>query len=1024
MFCLKKNYKKIFLLQIFSFSIGFLFFINSPSLGQQYEQIKISGVITDSGGDQLIGVNIVEKGTSNGTISDYKGEFYLSVKPGATVVFSYLGFKDQSVTITKGGNINIVLVEDNKVLDEVVVVGYGTQKKANLTGAVSSVKFDDVASMPVANTMNMLQGRLPGVVLTGSGSQAGKDIPEIRIRGIGTLSDYNDPMVLIDGVESSVSQMADVPANDIENVSVLKDAASASIYGVRAANGVILITTKRGFEQKPQLTYSGSFTYQQATVLPSFVDSYNWALMYNEANGVKYNASRLQKILDGSDPDLFANTNWVDQLFRAAPMHQHHLSLSGGNKDTHYMFSLQYFDQDGILISTGSKKYNFRSNIDSRIGIFKVGLNLSGTRHDIEEPRVNTTGDDGVMRFLTWFTRPTVPVKYSNGHYAYNDGTNISASAFKNPIDEINRGYKDNQNYRLDFMTFGEVDILKGLKFRTSLAYKLYINKTSNFNPTYSIYDYEGYVLSQSKVNSMSDYLFMEKTYLNENILSYNLDRGANKLNVLLGHSIQALRADANSWSIQNFPNNELFVMSAGTENPGVSGNAYENSLLSLFGRVNYNYDDRYLAEVNLRRDGSSRMPANNRFATFPSFSVGWIASNEKFFADIKEISSLKVRASWGQLGNQEIGNYPFAQTMKIGANYYFGNDKSIGLYTQKIANDQIKWETTTIADIGIDIGLLKNRVSLTFDWFNKMTSDILLQLAVPYTFSGIGSVPYQNVGKVQNRGWELSVNYNDSQDDFRWTGGFNLSGIQNKIIDNYGVDAIIGSSINREGYAIRSFYGLNALGIYKTDEDVLNHTQNVNGEDKVITINGKMPQKGDIMYEDVNKDGNISSEDRVIIGNPFPKLQYAFNIGAGYKQFDLSLFFQGVAGIYRYNWEQTTLSNGGNMTTRWLDRWSEDNINGSMPRLGNVSNDSYSSFWLSKADYLRLKNIELGYTLTNIDLKKVGLSEFRVFLASANLWTLSYLKNYDPEKTSSDSRNDAHPTTKTFSIGVKVKFL
>jgi TonB-linked SusC/RagA family outer membrane protein len=703
-------------------------------------------------------------------------------------------------------------------------------------------------------------------------------------------------------------------------------------------------------------------------------------------------------------------------------MHQHHLSLTGGNKATHYMFSIQYFDQQGILIGTGSRKYNFRSNIDSRIGIFKVGLNLSGSKHDIEEPRVNITGDDGVMRYLTWFTRPTVPVKYSNGHYGYVDGTNISASAFKNPVDEINRGHKDNQNYRLDFQTFGEIDIISGLRFRSSLAYKLYTNYTSNFNPTQAIYNSKGDMLSQSTVNSLSNYFFLEKTCLNENILTYSLKRENSELNVLVGHSIQALRADANSWSVQKFPNDDLFVMNAGTENPGVSGNAYENSLLSFFGRINYNYNDRYLFELNLRRDGSSRMPEKNRYATFPSFSLGWIISNETFLSDIKWLSSLKLRGSWGKLGNQEIGNYPFMQTMKIGANYYFSDNKSIGLYTSQIANDQIKWETTTITDAGLDVVLWNGRISFTFDWYNKITSDILLQLAVPYTFSGIGAVPYQNAGLVQNKGWELAANYFDQKGNFRWSGGFSISGVENKIIDNGGVDAIIGNAINREGYSIRSYYGLKATGLYRTDEDV-NRIVNVNGEDKILTVFGNVPKKGDIMYEDKNKDGNISNEDRVVIGNPFPNLQYSFNLGFGWKNFDLSAFFQGVTGIYRYNWEQTTLSNGGNMTNRWMDRWTENNTSGSMPRLGNTYNDTYSSFWLSKADYLRLKSLELGYTFKNINIRKLGLKDLRLYLASANLWTLSYLENYDPEKISNDSRNDAHPNSKTFSIGVNVKF-
>lgn len=1005
---------------IFQTGIICLLLLGSVGIFSQ-NTITVSGKISDNSGEALIGVSIVEQGSTNGTVSDISGEYRISVLQGAKIVFSYIGYTSQTIAATHNSIQNIVLKEDTEKLEEVVVVGYGTQKKANLTGAVSAVKFDDVSSMPVANTTSMLQGRLPGVVLTGSGSQAGKDTPEIRIRGVGTLSDYNDPMVLIDGVESSVSQIADIPASDIDNVSVLKDAASASIYGVRAANGVILITTKRGGESKPCITYSGNVALQQATVLPTFVNSYEWAQLYNEANPGTYSESALEKLRTGSDPDNYANTQWAEEMFRVAPMQQHHLSVSGGTQNVHYMCSLQYANQQGILIETGSKRYSFRSNIDAKLGIFKFGLNLAGNRHDIEEPTVNITGDDGVMRYLTWFTRPTVPVKYSNGYYGYEDGSIKSAATYKNPVDALKRGNKDNISYRFDFQTFAEVDLVKGLKFRTNLAYKYYHNAQSTFHPTYSVYDVEGNAVWSSSTNSLNNYAKVATTLLNENIFTYHLKTGNHEVNALLGHSIQVSQTNEDSWSIQKFPTNDLHVMDAGSTNPSVGGTSYENTLQSFFGRINYNYGDRYLIEVNLRHDGSSRMPKSHRYATFPSISAGWVASNEKFLSNINWLTSLKLRGSWGQIGNQEIGNYAFEQTMAIGANYYFGDSKNIGVYTKNIANSNIKWETTAITDFGLDASVWGGRISTTFDWYNKLTSDILLQLSVPYTYLGTGSLPYQNAGKVRNRGWEWSVSYLDHKGDFRWSAGFNLAGVKNEIVDNGGVDAISGSTINREGYAIRSFYGLKATGIYATENEVNSYTDK-NGN--VITINGKTPQPGDIRYEDYNGDGNISDDDRQIIGNPFPKLQYSFNLSFGWKGIDLTAFFQGIAGINRYNWEQTTLSNGGNMTTRWLDHWSDRNVFASMPRLGNSYNDTYSSFWLTKADYLRLKNLELGYTFKNNPvLLKASIKELRLYIAGSNLLTWSYLDNYDPEKTSSDARNDAHPTAKTYSFGLNVKF-
>lgn len=1016
----KKRSRKIFFLIL---SLSFIYMTNLMATNQQSANLKVVGVITDETGEKLIGVSIVEKGTTNGTVSNIDGKFELHVNPNAILIFTYIGYKPQSVKITKQENLRIALQENSRSLDEVVVVAYGTQKKANLTGSVSSVKFDDVASMPVANTTNILQGRMAGVVLTSNGAQAGNDTPEIRIRGIGTLSDYNDPMVVIDGVESSVSQISTIPANDIDNISVLKDAASASIYGVRAANGVILITTKKGTDQKPQLTYSGSIAIQEATVLPNYVNSYEWAKMYNETHNNRiYTKDMLKKIQDGSDPDHFANTDWAAAMFRTAPMQQHNLSVNGGTQKTHYMLSFQYLNQEGILRATANRRYNFRSNVDVQIGILKLGAILSGNKQDVDEPTMDVTGE-GLMRCLSWFTRPTVPVKYSNGYYGCVDGSSISQSVFKNPVEALYKGKKDNQNYRFDGQTFGEINIFKGLKFRSSLAYKLFSNDVLTYNPRSSVYDAAGKVLAENTNNSFNKYHYLETTLNNENILTYNYKNDVHDLNVLVGHSIQASRTDVDSWSVENFPTDNLYVMSAGTENPSVSGNAYENSLQSLFGRINYNYNDRYLLEMNVRRDGSSRMPKVNRYAIFPSFSAGWILSNESFLTNIEWLSSLKLRGSWGKLGNQEIGNYAFSETMSIGANYYFDDNKLTGIYTSKIANDKIKWETTTITDFGVDASFWNRRISLTFDWFNKLTSDILLKLGLPSTFTGTSAVPYQNAGTVLNRGWELGANYLDKKGNFRWSAGFNISGIKNKIINNGGVDEISNSTINREGYAIRSFYGLQALGLYRTETD-LNRTTMVNGQPKVITQFGEKPKLGDIMYKDVTGDGNITDEDRIIIGNPFPKLQYSFNIGFGWKNMDVTAFFQGVSGIYRYNWEQTTLSNGGNMTTRWLDRYSTDNINGSMPVLGDAYNDQYSSFWLTKADYLRLKSFEIGYTFNaHPRLVKIGINQLRIYLAGANLLTFSSLENFDPEKSSSDSRNDAHPNAKTYSFGINVKF-
>jgi TonB-linked SusC/RagA family outer membrane protein len=984
-------------------------------------QSRVTGIVTDANGEAIIGANVLEKGVNNGVITDFDGKFAISVSSGAVLQVSYIGFTAQEVRVGNQTALRITLVEDTKALEEVVVVGYSTQKKENLTGAVAAINFGKVASVPVANTTNMLQGRLPGVTLTNNGAQAGRDNPEIRIRGIGTFGN-NNPMVLIDGVESSIGQISTIAPDDIDRVSVLKDAASASIYGVRAANGVILITTKTGFEQKPSIAYSGSYAIQEATILPDFVSSYEWAKMYNECWPAKaYTDDMLRKLQDGSDPDHFANTNWAKEMFRSAPMTSHHLSVNGGNKDVHYMISAQYFQQDGILKQTANERINFRSNLDAKIGILKVGMNLSGNRQAIDEPNTSVTGE-GLMRFLTWFTRPTVPVKYSNGHWAHLDGNPfIGQAVFKNPVESMYTGYNDIKNYRFDGLFFGELDIMKGLKFRSSLAYKFSMNDATYFSPKNTVrYDADGKALTTVGNNSLTDYHYLSTTYINENILTYNTRLGENEIALLAGHSIQSFRSDVNSSSKQGFPTDNIYEMDGGTTNPSASGSAEETALQSFFGRINYNYANRYLAEVNIRHDGSSRMPKSHRYATFPSVSGGWIISNEAFMENVPVLSFLKLRASWGQLGNQEISNYAYAASLSASGSYYFGNSKQVGMKNSKIPNENIKWETTTITDAGLDLAFLDGRISASFDWFEKNTSDILMRLSMPGIFLGSLSAPYQNAGKVQNKGWELSANYSDRKDDFSWEAGFSVSKVENKIIDMRGIENISSNSIDREGYPIGSYFGLKAIGIYRTQADL----DRVNANGQKILQNNQAPKLGDIMYEDFNNDGNINSSDREIIGNPFPKMQYSFNLGATYKDFSLTLFFQGLSGIYRYNWDETTISNGGNKTSRWLDRYSDSNPNSSMPIMGRTVNDEYSSFWLSKSDYLRLKNVEAGYTFSKKPLlNKLGVQSLRLYLAGSNILTFTPLKNYDPEKFSSDARNDVHPNTRTYSIGINVKF-
>ena len=987
------------------------------------QQRSISGMVSDVQGIPVIGASVVIKGTTLGTVTDMEGKFQLDAEPSQTLEVSFIGYQKVSLPVGNQTYFLITLKEDTETLDEVVVVGYATQKKVNLTGSVSSVSAKDIRDIPVANTTTLLQGRLPGLVLTQNGAQAGNDNPEIRIRGIGTFGN-NNPMVLIDGVEGSIAQIAEIPSADIESISVLKDAASAAIYGVRAANGVILITTKQGrTSDKLNVSYAGSYTYQTPGVVPDFVDGYNWALMRNEVRPGTFNEVALQKLQDGSDPDRYANTDWLDEVLRNANMHQHHLSVNGGSENVRYMVSVSYSNQDGIMKETGVERISFRSNLDTNYKRFNFGMNVSGTKSDVEAPAVAPSGEGGIMRYVSWFTRPTVPVKYSNGHYGYVDGSMTNAEDVKNPLELMSLGNRTNERWRFTGKAYAGIQIWEGIKFQTSFAYAFDLNATKSYSPkSPARYDADGNVLKTAgETNQLSDYWYRNATWTNENLLTFKRMFGKHDLGVLLGHSIIGSRYYTDTAAIQGFPTENIYELSGGTLNPSARGNSEEYRLQSFFGRVNYNYDERYLLEMNVRHDGSSRMPKANRYATFPSVSVGWVFSNEKFMEEYDFLSMGKLRFSWGKLGNQEIGNYAYMATLGASGNYFFNqsDDKQAGMVQTSVPNEKIKWETTSSVNVGLDLGFFNNRIQTTFEWFDKKTSDILMRLAMPGIFLGSLAAPYQNVGAVRNRGWEWNLNYSDSRGDWSWNVGFSLSKVKNEIQEMGGLEETIsGNTINRIGEPIGAYFGYKAIGLYRTEEDL----QRTNSQGEVIKQNGVAPKLGDIMYADLNDDGNITADDRDIIGNPFPELSYGISMGASWKNFDFTAFWQGVSGIYRYSWETTT-DIRGNFTDRWLNRYSAENPNGSMPALGNTMNDSYSSFWLEKSDYLRLKNVELGYTFRQPFLAKAGISSIRLYLAGTNLLTFTPLKHWDPEKGSGDTRNDVHPNMRTYSIGVNVQF-
>ncbi|RLD82994.1 MAG: TonB-dependent receptor, partial [Bacteroidetes bacterium] len=742
-----------------------------------------------------------------------------------------------------------------------------------------------------------------------------------------------------------------------------------------------------------------------------------------------YTDGQIDSMRNGSDLDRFANTNWIDEAYRTALMQTYHLSISGGSEKVTYMLSSEYFDQEGVMIGTSSKRLNLRSNVNVKLSDkLSVGVNLFGYKKRIDEPINNAAGTDnqGLNYELRRNTMPTVPAYYSSGDFGFYDGAyDNHGKASKNILFDASIGERYTNLNRQEGKLYLDYDIIEGLQFRTSFAFIANSIAMSKFTPTYQKNDAEGNMVNENPLNSLLNTNIRNFKYQVENVLTYTKSFDKHNLNFLLGQSAQAFREDYSEAYIEDFPNNTIHVLGGGVTNPQVNGSAYENSLSSFFGRVNYNFDEKYLIEVNVRRDGSSRMPEKNRYGVFPSFSAGWVLSNESFLSSNKTLSFLKLRGSWGQLGNQEIGEYAYSQSFNTGHNYVIGNSLVGGVAISELANPDITWETTTITDIGLDMNFLDNKITIVADWFDKTSTDVLLRLPIPLTV-GVDLAPYQNIGEVQNVGWELAIGYQDNFGELSFFANANISQIKNEIIDIGGrEDWIDGTfhAINKVGSPIGSFYGLVADGYFaESDFDV---DGNLNAD--IATQYGNL-KPGDIKYKDISgpdgvPDGVISEDyDREIVGNPFPEFTYGFTIGAKYKGFDLSMFFQGAQGVDRWQWYNNEAD--GNYTEAILDYWTPTNTSAAYPSLGNSDNNAkWSSFWIEDASYLRLKNLEIGYTLPKKLSERAKISRARIYFTGYNLLTFTKMPDYDPERRADDVRAGSYAQAKVFSFGLNLTF-
>lgn len=992
-------------------------------------QHQVRGTVTDSNQEPLIGASVIVKGTGQGAATNANGEFSISVKdPSDILIIQYVGFETKEV-VAGSSPLAIILIEDSELLGEAVVVGYGTQKKVNLTGAIATVDAKQLESRPITNVASALQGTMSGVTVTSTSGQPGRDGGTIRVRGIGTLNNSN-PMVVVDGV---VSSMSNINPEDIATISVLKDAASAAIYGSRAANGVVLITTKQGKKGSTNINYNAYVGKQQTTSLPDYLPSWQAASLYNQAlinegKTVRYSDEEITKFKDGSDPFNYPNTDWLGLFYNGSGVQQnHYLDVSGGSDNSQYLFSLGMFDQEGLVKGTNNKRYTSRMNLTSQVkSNLKVNANLAYSNGTLKEGSNPYTGDFSQLIRQINRISPMVPYKDKFGNYGYiSDGS---------PMAWLEQGGSNRETAHNLFGTAGaDWEPVTGLHLRPSLSYVLTNNQNKKFIKDIQYFDPNtGNPSKYQGPNSLTDVNATKSVTSYQLVADYAKSFALHNFKLLGGYSQEYTKYQRNEGYRKGFLNNNLGELDAGPiDGQSAKGYAYELALQSVFGRLNYDLDGKYLFEANLRYDGSSRFAKENRWGVFPSFSAGWNLDREAFFEPLKAtVSNLKLRASWGQLGNQitsssETSNsfYPYIPGISSGQNYIFGGSSPIisaGIAPVNGANGEIMWETSTEYGAGIDATFLDGRFNLTVDYFNKLTDNILLNVPVGNAY-GL-TAPVQNAGAVRNKGFEFVLGYNEQFGDFGVHASANAAFIKNEVTDLHETGPIIeGGRFKEVGYPINSFYGYISEGIFQSQAEVDAHAKQSGG---VISA-------GDLKYKDLNGDGVIDGQDRTYLGSFFPKVAYGFNLGGNWKSLDLTLFFQGAGGVKNYVHGimlGQVNSSTGKPTSALLDTWTPENTDASMPRIwsGYKQNDpgtNVSSFWVRDASYLRLKNVQLGYNLPESTLASIGIKKARFYYSGQNVLTFTKFYDWvDPEAPAGDN-GYTYPQVKVHTIGLNVTF-
>ena len=1000
--------------------------------------VTVRGKVTDENGKALQGVSIQVKGISVGTTTDEKGEFQIELPENSSevLVFSFVGMQSQEVNVRGKTQVNVSLRNADVQQQEVTIIAYGTQRKSQVTAAVSSVNGADLVKTQSLDLGSALQGMASGVIVTAPTGAPGADAV-VRIRGIGTLNN-NNPLYIIDGIPVN-SGLTTISPSDVESIEILKDASAASIYGARAANGVILVTTKSGKAGKDLIALDVSYGIANPTNKPKMINTAQYIELQNEAFANDGNSNR-----NNDDPSKLPNTDWQDVIFPQGVTQKYNLSFSGGTDKTRYYISGNAVDQKGTIVESFFKRYGIRTNVVSDVKSWlRIGENMSITFDKTKS--VGASGDGGrpgslpgVVRYalirpnaipvydpVTGLLTDLPPASLYGNPNLYGDGKNpLAIAEYRN--NTLNR-------YRLVGNVYAEAKLMQGLKLRTDFGLDFYNTEQQTYSG-----QIPGDRTTLTDLNKSVDKFRNRFTTINwTNTLNYTHSwNDVHDLSAIIGseyvtYSADYLGGSRNGYDIRSDNNPDLQYLTYGTGQQFTDGVLQEWALMSYFGRVSYAYQNKYLATVSLRSDASSRFSEKNRRGYFPSFSLGWNLTREPFMQHISWLDDLKLRGSWGQLGNQEIGFYPFATVYSTSNNV---------LQVISKGNPDVKWETTAQTNIGFDASILKNKFKLSVDYYTRNSKDILIQLPVSFT-NGDAAPAYVNGASMSNKGLDITLTYRQAQRDWSWEATGNITTVQNKVVSLYKakeqfISAGNGTILLKEGESVSSFYGYKTDGIFQTQSDVDNY------KDKNGAPMQPNAKPGDIRFADINKDGILDDDDRTIIGHGLPKFLYSINGTLRYKQFDLNLFVNGVSGNQIYNEVDNIInsfdSRGFNTKLDFYNsHWHGEGTSNKTPRatyLDGNNNRRTSDRYIESGSYVRLKNVVLGYNFSRKSLQAIGIANARLFVSAQNLLTITKYKGMDPELYTNDNLANygdlavgidmgTYPPAKAFTFGIQLNF-